>query len=66
MTRAPAITTLFLDMGNVLLTDSWGPAMGRRAVEKFKFDFAEVSRCSQLTFESYEEDKISWTNIWIG
>ena len=29
----PRISTLFIDIGNVLLTDSWGPAMRRKAVE---------------------------------
>lgn len=55
----PAITTLFVDVGNVLLTDSWGPAMRQRAVAQFGFDFAEVAQRSQLTFEGYEEGKVS-------
>ena len=59
MTRLPTITTLFVDVGNVLLTDSWGPAMRQRAVEQFGFDLAEVAQRSQLTFEGYEEDNIS-------
>ncbi len=59
MTRLPAITTLFVDVGNVLLTDSWGPAMRQRAVEQFGFDLAEVAQRSQLTFEGYEEGNIS-------
>jgi putative hydrolase of the HAD superfamily len=60
MTASPAITTLFLDVGNVLLTDSWGPAMRQKAVEKFGFDFAEVAKRSQLAFEGYEEGKVSF------
>jgi putative hydrolase of the HAD superfamily len=59
MTRLPAITTLFIDVGNVLLTDSWGPAMRQRAVEQFGFDLTEVAQRSQLTFEGYEEGNIS-------
>ena len=59
MTRSSAITTLFIDVGNVLLTDSWGPAMRQRAVEQFGFDLTEVAQRSQLTFEGYEEGNIS-------
>ena len=59
MTRSSAITTLFIDIGNVLLTDSWGPAMRQRALEQFGFDLTEVAQRSQLTFEGYEEGNIS-------
>jgi len=59
MAQAPAITTVFLDVGSVLLTDSWGPAMRLKALEHFSFDFAEVADRSRLTFEGYEEGNIS-------
>jgi len=59
MTHSSTVTTLFIDVGNVLLTDSWGPAMRRRAVEQFGFDLTEVAQRSQLTFEGYEEGNIS-------
>lgn len=59
MTISSLVTTLFVDVGNVLLTDSWGPEMRQKAVEKFGFDFAEVAKRSQLTFEGYEEGQIS-------
>ncbi len=59
MTHTRPITTLFVDLGNVLLTDSWNPAMRQKAVEQFGFDFAEVAKRSQLTFEGYEEGNIS-------
>ena len=59
MTQTQAITTLFVDAGNVLLTDSWGPAMRQKALERFSFDFAEVADRSRLTFEGYEEGDIS-------
>ena len=59
MTSAPPITTLFVDVGNVLLTDSWGPAMRQKAVDTFGFDFADVAKRSQLTFEGYEEGKVT-------
>jgi putative hydrolase of the HAD superfamily len=53
------ITTLFLDLGKVLLTDSWGPGMRQNAVDRFGFDFSEVADRSRLTFQVYEEGKIS-------
>ena len=59
MANTGTITTLFIDLGNVLLTDSWNPAMRQKAVEQFGFDFAEVAKRSQLTFEGYEEGNIS-------
>ncbi len=59
MANIQPITTLFVDLGNVLLTDSWGPAMRQKALEQFDFDFAEVAKRSQLTFEGYEEGKVS-------
>ena len=59
MTSAPPITTLFVDVGNVLLTDSWGPAMRQKAVDKFGIDIADVAKRSQLSFEGYEEGKVT-------
>jgi len=59
METAQTITTLFVDVGNVLLTDSWGPALRQKALEAFQFDVAEVAKRSQLTFEGYEEGNIS-------
>ena len=59
MANTGTITTLFIDLGNVVLTDSWNPAMRQKAVEQFGFDFAEVAKRSQLTFEGYEEGNIS-------
>lgn len=56
---APTITTLFLDLGSVLLTDSWSPEMRQKAVEVFGFDVAEVAKRSQLSFEVYEDGKTS-------
>src|SRR5262249_14660496 len=59
MTQSRAITTLFIDLGNVVLTDSWGPAMRQKALDRFGFDLAEVADRSRLTFEGYEEGKIT-------
>jgi putative hydrolase of the HAD superfamily len=59
MTNVRPITTLFVDLGSVLLTDSWSPATRQKAVEQFCFDFAQVAKRSQLTFEGYEKGNIS-------
>ena len=41
--------------------------MRQRAVDAFGFDFAEVAERGQLTFEGYEEGKISLDEslVWI-
>jgi hypothetical protein len=59
MTSAPLITTLFVDVGNVLLTDSWGPVMRQKTVDTFGIDIADVAKRNQLTFEGYEEGKVT-------
>ena len=57
MTSGPALTTVFVDGGNVLLTDSRGPAMRQRAVGAVGFDLAEVAERSRLAFADYEEGR---------
>jgi putative hydrolase of the HAD superfamily len=59
MASAAPVTTLFLDLGNVLLTDSWSATLRQRAVEAFAFDVTEVAKRSQLAFEAYELGKLS-------
>lgn len=59
MTRAPPITTVFVNVGNVLLTDSWGPVMRQKAVDTLGIDIANVAKQSQLTFEGYKEGKVT-------
>lgn len=53
------ITTMFLDIGNVLLTNGWGHQSRREAAEKFNLDYDEMSERHHLTFDSYEEGKLS-------
>ncbi len=52
------ITTLFLDIGGVLLTNGWGRDSRKRAAEKFKLDFAELDEWHQLAFDTYEAGKL--------
>ena len=58
MKRAIPITALFLDIGGVLLTDGWDHAR-KRAATKFKLELAEKEDRHHLTFETYEEGKLT-------
>lgn len=53
------ITTLFLDIGGVLLTNGWDHNIRIRAAEKFCLDYAEMNERHHLTFDTYEEGKLS-------
>jgi putative hydrolase of the HAD superfamily len=53
------ITTLFLDIGGVLLTNSWDQGTRRRASQKFNLDYEEMNERHHLTFDTFEEGKLS-------
>jgi putative hydrolase of the HAD superfamily len=53
------ITTLFLDIGGVLLTNGWDHNIRARAAEKFSLDYDEMNERHHLTFDTYEEGKLS-------
>jgi putative hydrolase of the HAD superfamily len=53
------ITTLFLDVGGVLLTNGWDHHARERAAAKFKLDLAEMEDRHHLTFDTYEEGKLT-------
>jgi putative hydrolase of the HAD superfamily len=53
------ISALFLDVGGVLLTNGWDRAMRQRAAESFKLDYDEMDERHHLTFDTYEEGKLS-------
>jgi putative hydrolase of the HAD superfamily len=59
MSISAPITTLFLDIGGVLLTNGWDSNIRRQAVEKFNLDFEEMNERHHLTFDTYEEGKLS-------
>jgi putative hydrolase of the HAD superfamily len=59
MNPPPAITTLFLDIGGVLLTNGWDDKIQERAADKFTLDYAEMQERHHLTFDTYEEGKLS-------
>lgn len=56
---AGQITHLFLDIGNVILTNGWDRQMRRKAAETFGIDHDEMDERHHLTFDTYEEGKLS-------
>ena len=50
---------MFLDVGGVLLTDGWDHHARKRAATKFKLELAEMEKRHHLTFEIYEEGKLT-------
>jgi putative hydrolase of the HAD superfamily len=60
MTLSSSITTtLFLDIGGVLLTNGWDSNSRKHAADKFGLDFDEMNERHHLTFDTYEEGKLS-------
>jgi putative hydrolase of the HAD superfamily len=59
MKRAIPITTLFLDIGGVLLTDGWDHHVRKRAATNFKLKLVEMEDRHHLTFDTYEEGKLT-------
>jgi putative hydrolase of the HAD superfamily len=53
------ITTLFLDVGGVLLTNGWDRNSRKNAAEIFHLDHDEMQERHHLTFDTYEEGKIT-------
>jgi putative hydrolase of the HAD superfamily len=59
MNQAIPITTLFLDVGSVLLTNGWDHLARRRAAKHFKLDWDEMEERHTLNFVIYETDKLT-------
>jgi putative hydrolase of the HAD superfamily len=59
MKRPVKITTLFLDVGGVLLTDGWDRHARERAVVKFHLDPIDTEERHHLTFDTFEEGKLN-------
>ncbi|CAN5797560.1 HAD family phosphatase [soil metagenome] len=54
-----SIKALLLDVGGVMLTNGWDHTMRKRAAEQFTLDYTEMDERHRLTFDSYEEGKLS-------
>ena len=48
-----------MDIGGVLLTDGWDHDARERAATKFKLELAEMEDRHHLTFDTYEEGKLT-------
>lgn len=53
------ITSLLLDIGGVLLTNGWGRSSRRTAAQKFNLDLEDMDERHHLTFDTYEEGKLT-------
>ncbi|MGF6849564.1 putative hydrolase of the HAD superfamily [Chitinophaga sp. W3I9] len=53
------ITTLFLDIGGVLLTNGWDRSARKLAIQTFGLDALETEERHHLTFDTYEEGKLT-------
>ncbi|MHA4896019.1 HAD hydrolase-like protein [Pedobacter sp. PWIIR3] len=53
------ITTLFTDIGGVLLTNGWDRTARAEAAQLFGLDLREVEERHHLTFDTYEVGKIT-------
>lgn len=60
-----SITTLFLDIGGVVLNNGWDRHARQRAATQFELDLAEMEARHQLTFETYEDGKLT-LNEYLG
>ncbi len=58
MKHATPITTLFFDIGGVLLTNGWDHHARRRAARHFHLDRSEMEERHVLNFDTYEEGKV--------
>ncbi len=57
--KAPQVTALFLDVGGVLLTNGWDRHARERAAQAFDLDKDEMDERHNLTFDTYEEGKLT-------
>src|SRR5512136_3072553 len=56
--KAP-FTALFVDIGGVLLTNGWDRGARQRAAQTFGLNYEDLDERHHLTFDTYEEGKLS-------
>lgn len=59
MKKPVPVTTLFLDIGGVLLDDGWDRRARKRAAARFGLPPAGIEERHHLAFEAYEEGKLT-------
>ena len=60
MKQALPVSTLFLDVGGVLLTNGWDHLARKRAARNFHLNWAEMDERHRLVFETHEEGKLTF------
>jgi putative hydrolase of the HAD superfamily len=59
MDKTIPVTTLFLDIGGVMLSNGWGHESRRLAADVFNLDFSDMDERHHLTQFTYEEGKLT-------
>jgi len=59
MGKSIPVTTLFLDVGGVLLNNGWEHQSRRLAATAFNYDFDEMEARHHIIFETHEEGKVT-------
>jgi putative hydrolase of the HAD superfamily len=59
MTLMPTVTTLFFDVGGVLLTNAWDSAARRKAVERFQLEPAEFQTRHEMLKTAFETGRLT-------
>ncbi len=57
--KTHSFTSLFLDVGGVLLTNGWDRHMREEASKLFNLDYEEINKRHGLLFDTYEIGKLS-------
>ena len=55
----PAINTLFLDIGGVLLTNGWDTDLRKQTAQHFGLVYEEIYHRHHVTYDIYEEGKMT-------
>lgn len=56
--ESSSITTLFLDIGGVLLTNGWDTALRKKTAENFRVNYEELDHRHRVTYDTYEQGKM--------
>jgi len=59
----PEITTLFCDIGGVILTNGWDHVARMEAAQMFGLDWVEFRERHDLSFPAFDAGQITLTNI---
>ena len=60
MKRAAPVTALFIDVGEVLLTNGWDHLARRRAAKHFRLAWVDMEERHSLVFETHEEGRMTF------